>query len=87
MRLFSKKDKVTEREAKQLLNKLKNHNVPEKAAQKTVNLYKNTKNTYTCKNCGHTFPKNDATVSGYNSQNSLRHVHCPKCGKKLAYNS
>jgi len=26
-------------------------------------------------------PKEDATISGYNSQSSLRHVHCPRCGK------
>ena len=29
--------------------------------------------------------KEDATVSGYDSQSSLRHVHCPKCGKIIAY--
>ena len=24
-------------------------------------------------------PKEDATISGYGSESSLRHVHCPRC--------
>jgi len=26
-------------------------------------------------------PKEEAVISGWNSQQSLRHIHCPKCGK------
>jgi len=26
-------------------------------------------------------PKEDATISGYDPESSLRHVHCPRCGK------
>jgi len=39
------------------------------------------KDTYTCRHCGYVLPKKDATISGYDSQSSLRYIHCPKCGK------
>ena len=29
--------------------------------------------------------KKEAIVSGYDSQSSLRHVHCPKCGKIITH--
>jgi len=39
------------------------------------------KEAYICKNCGYVLPKKDAAISGYDSQSSLRHIHCPRCGK------
>jgi predicted RNA-binding Zn-ribbon protein involved in translation (DUF1610 family) len=39
---------------------------------------------YTCRNCGYALPKKDAIVSGWNSENSSTHVHCPKCGRIIA---
>lgn len=29
--------------------------------------------------------KEDATISGYDSRSSLRHVHCPRCGKTITH--
>ena len=40
---------------------------------------------YQCRHCNHITPKNEATVSGYDSQNSLQHVHCPNCGRVVAW--
>ena len=40
-----------------------------------------TKGSYTCPKCGCFLPKKEAKVSGWDSQSSLKHVHCPKCGK------
>lgn len=40
---------------------------------------------YHCRRCNHNIPKNEAKISGYDSQNSLRHVHCPNCGKVVAW--
>ncbi|MCW4016093.1 MAG: endonuclease Q family protein [Candidatus Bathyarchaeota archaeon] len=40
---------------------------------------------YRCSNCGYLLPKEEAVVSGWNSQQSLRHIHCPKCGKKITH--
>jgi DNA-directed RNA polymerase subunit RPC12/RpoP len=34
---------------------------------------------YKCKKCGFTFPKKDATISGFESHPNGLHVHCPKC--------
>lgn len=39
------------------------------------------KDSYTCPHCGYVLPKKEAKVSGWDSQSSLKHVHCPKCGK------
>ena len=43
------------------------------------------KDSYVCRYCGYVLPKEDATISGYDSQSSLRHVHCPKCGKIITH--
>ena len=43
------------------------------------------KDYYQCPRCGYVLPKEDATVSGYDSQSSLRHVHCPRCGKIITH--
>ncbi|MCW4034665.1 MAG: hypothetical protein NWF03_04810 [Candidatus Bathyarchaeota archaeon] len=37
--------------------------------------------SYRCKNCGYELPKEEAVVSGWTSEKSLGHIHCPKCGK------
>ena len=42
------------------------------------------KDSYVCPRCGYVLPKEEATISGYDSQSSLRHVHCPRCGKIIA---
>jgi predicted RNA-binding Zn-ribbon protein involved in translation (DUF1610 family) len=39
------------------------------------------KDTYCCPNCGYELPKKETIISGWDSQQSLRHIHCPKCGK------
>ena len=31
------------------------------------------------------FTIEDATISGYDSHSSLRHVHCPRCGKIITF--
>jgi ribosomal protein S26 len=38
-----------------------------------------------CKRCGYDLPKNEAVISGWNCQQSLRHIHCPSCGKIIGY--
>ena len=43
------------------------------------------KDSYVCPNCGFVLPKKDAIISGWDSQSSLRHVHCPRCGKIAAF--
>jgi predicted RNA-binding Zn-ribbon protein involved in translation (DUF1610 family) len=40
---------------------------------------------YRCRNCGYLLPKEEATISGYDSQNSLHHIHCPRCGKIIKH--
>ena len=40
---------------------------------------------YVCKRCGYVLPKRDAVVSGWDSERSLRHVHCPRCGKIITH--
>jgi DNA-directed RNA polymerase subunit RPC12/RpoP len=39
------------------------------------------KKVYRCPHCGCVVPKEEAVVSGWDSQQSLRHIHCPNCGK------
>jgi len=43
------------------------------------------KNHYICPHCGYVLPKKDAVISGYDSQSSLRYIHCPKCGKIITH--
>ncbi|WNZ28663.1 MAG: hypothetical protein IAX21_08380 [Candidatus Bathyarchaeota archaeon] len=88
MHLFSKKDKITPNDTKKLYAQLIKHGIPQTAAKNIIKFYEQTtmpKNSYTCKNCGYVLPKKDAIISGYNSQNSLRHIHCPKCKKIITY--
>jgi hypothetical protein len=40
-----------------------------------------TKGSYVCPHYGYVLPKKDAVISGYDSLFSLRHIHCPRCGK------
>ncbi len=44
-----------------------------------------TKDSYICPRCGYVLPKKNAKVSGWDSQSSLRHIHCPKCGKIITH--
>jgi DNA-directed RNA polymerase subunit RPC12/RpoP len=39
---------------------------------------------YHCSKCGHFFEKSSVKISGYDAQDSLRHVHCPKCGSYVS---
>ena len=43
------------------------------------------KDSYVCRNCGFILPKKDAVISGWDSEHSLRHVHCPRCGKIITH--
>jgi len=45
----------------------------------------NPKDSYVCPRCGYVLPKEDAVVSGWDSERSLRHVHCPRCGKIITH--
>jgi len=40
---------------------------------------------YRCPRCKYVIPKSEAKVSGYDSEHSLRHIHCNSCGKKIDY--
>jgi len=42
-------------------------------------------NFYHCWHCGYELLKEDALISGWDCQQSLRHVHCPKCGKIITH--
>jgi len=42
---------------------------------------KERKNNVKCKCCGNIIDLRKAKISGYNSENSLRHIHCNRCGK------
>jgi len=46
---------------------------------------KEPKDSYACPNCGYVLPKKDVVISGYDSQSSLRHIHCPRCGKGITH--
>jgi len=43
------------------------------------------KDSYVCPNCGFILPRKDPTISGWDSQSSLRHIHCPRCEKIVAF--
>jgi predicted RNA-binding Zn-ribbon protein involved in translation (DUF1610 family) len=81
--------KVTAKETEKLHKLLTKHGIPEKATQRLIKIYKEErrmpKNYYTCPSCGYVLPKKEAKVSGWNSQSSLRHIHCPKCGKTITH--
>jgi len=47
----------------------------------TLEIQHNRQKCYRCPNCGYTLAKKDAKTSGYNSEQTLRHIHCPQCGK------
>jgi len=38
---------------------------------------------YRCSKCGYEFPKEGVPISGYDTATGSRHIHCPKCGKKI----
>jgi ribosomal protein S27E len=40
---------------------------------------------YRCRHCNHLTPKGNAKISGFDSEHSLRHVHCPSCGRIVAW--
>ncbi|MCS7120155.1 MAG: hypothetical protein RMJ07_03445 [Nitrososphaerota archaeon] len=40
---------------------------------------------YKCRHCHHLTPKKDAIISGYDSEHSLRHIHCQCCGRIIAW--
>ena len=42
------------------------------------------KDSYVCHHCGFVLPKKEAKVSGWDSEHSLRHIHCPRCGKIIS---
>jgi len=42
-------------------------------------------NSYHCWHCGYELPKEKAVISGWDCQQSLCHVHCPKCGKIITH--
>ena len=48
-------------------------------------IMRNPKDSYVCPRCGYVLPKEDAVVSGWDSEGSLRHVHCPRCGKIVTH--
>jgi len=46
---------------------------------------KKPKDSYICPHCGYVLPKKEAKVSGWDSQSSLSHIHCPKCEKIITH--
>jgi len=40
---------------------------------------------YKCRHCSHLTPRTEAKISGYDSENSLRHIHCSGCGRIVAW--
>ena len=42
------------------------------------------KGYYQCSHCAYALPKKEAIVSGWNSEHSSTHIHCPRCGKIIA---
>lgn len=40
-----------------------------------------TNDFYVCSHCGFNLLKKDAKISGWDSQSTLSHIHCPNCGK------
>ncbi|MFA5365241.1 MAG: hypothetical protein WC325_08690 [Candidatus Bathyarchaeia archaeon] len=43
------------------------------------------RNSYTRPRCGYSLNKKDAAISGFDSQSSVVHIHCPKCGKTITH--
>ena len=39
------------------------------------------KDSYVCRHCGYVLPKKEAKISGWDSEHSSCHVHCPRYGK------
>ena len=48
-------------------------------------MLKKHKDSYVCSRCWYVLPKKEAKVSGWDSQSSLSHIHCPKCGKIITH--
>jgi len=43
------------------------------------------KDSYVCRHCGYVRPREEAKISGWDSEHSLRHIHCPRCGKIVTH--
>ena len=39
---------------------------------------------YKCPHCKFLIRKSKAEISGFNAEHSMRHVRCPRCGRKIA---
>ena len=39
---------------------------------------------YKCPHCKLLIRKSEAEISGFNAEHSMRHVRCPRCGRKIA---
>ncbi|MBS7614460.1 hypothetical protein KEJ18_01815 [Candidatus Bathyarchaeota archaeon] len=40
---------------------------------------------YRCHHCNYLIPKKGALISGYDSENSLQHIHCTNCGRIVTW--
>jgi len=43
------------------------------------------KSNILCKYCGHLVDLNEVSISGYDSEHSLRHIHCNRCGRIIVW--
>jgi len=81
-------EKVTIEKVENPHKQLRGHGFSKKTARNIVSFYERQgmpKQSYACRHCGYVLPKKDATISGHDSQSSLRHIHCPRCGKIITH--
>lgn len=57
-------------------------NLPQSSSVSLLSRFKG--EYYRCPHCKHVTAKNEAKVSGYDSEHSQRHIHCPNCGRIIA---